>query len=564
MSDGSAALPQQITPGEGVRRAISPTLVQASGGRGEATGPPADAGRMRKPLVFVPALAALAVLGSAPAAVAGEGPPVRIVRATPAVVAPGATLTLSVRPRARRDTAVRLTDGSHRRRVVGSARRGALSLRVPRSFGATRLSICVVARRKSCPPKKGRPVLVPSIAPAPVTTAPPLGGLPEAPPPPATAAPAPAPLAPAPAPLAPAPAPPAPATTSPDATPPASPAPSPAPQPVPQPTAPAELGFFEDLQYLRGEVLAQRLDQLKATGAKRARFQMIWSNVQSGGRDYYYWRPYDDLVNGLVARGIKPLAVLTTTPAWARAAGCTVEICEPADPAVFADFAAKAVTRYRALGLKEWEIWNEPNVEAFYRPRPDAVRYAALLRAVGPAIKAADPEATVITGGLAPADDAPDGAGGFRRIAPVNFIAQVYREGVRSSFDAVGWHPYTFPRLPGTANAFDAWHQLDAAASNLRSIMVAHGDAGKQVWATEFGAHTNPAGEGYVDEARQAEILDQGISQWRAFAWAGPMFVYRYQDSGTDQSDREQFFGLIRYDGTPKPALAVFERHARG
>jgi hypothetical protein len=214
------------------------------------------------------------------------------------------------------------------------------------------------------------------------------------------------------------------------------------------------------------------------------------------------------------------------------------------------------------MGLHAWEIWNEPNTAQFYRPAPNATHYAALLRAVSPAIKAADPSATIVTGGLAPAAEVNDGAGRATKVAPLDFLSQLYAAGARSSFDAVGWHPYTFPRLPGTANDLDAWFQLYGTATNLRSIMEANGDGAKKVWATEFGAHTDPQGAGYVTEARQAAILDQGISLWQSLSWAGPMFVYRYQDTGTDQSDREQFFGLVRADGTPKPALGVFESYA--
>ena len=98
--------------------------------------------------------------------------------------------------------------------------------------------------------------------------------------------------------------------------------------------ASADMGLFEDLQYMTGAALQTRLDQYQAIGAKWARFQMIWSNVQSGGPGSYDWQPYDELIAGLVARGIQPLVVIDTTPSWARPAHCSEQpTCAPADPA---------------------------------------------------------------------------------------------------------------------------------------------------------------------------------------------------------------------------------------
>ena len=73
-------------------------------------------------------------------------------------------------------------------------------------------------------------------------------------------------------------------------------------------------------------------------------------------------------------------------------------LCAPADPGPFAQFAGAAAARYAPLGVHDWEIWNEPN-GAFWLPAPNPAAYVAWLR-VMPAIKAADPEATVISGGL--------------------------------------------------------------------------------------------------------------------------------------------------------------------
>ena len=319
--------------------------------------------------------------------------------------------------------------------------------------------------------------------------------------------------------------------------------------------------MFEDLQYLTGSTLTSRLDAYTGLGLRYARFQLIWANVQYVDAAHYDWTHYDVLVRELLARGLRPLPVVGTTPAWARDAGCREETCAPADAAAFARFAAAAAARYAPLGVHEWELWNEPNSAVFFKPAPDAARYADLLVRAHDAIEAVDPAATIITGGTAPAADLTvDGV--VRAIAPETFLARLYAAGAGGHFDALGHHPYSYPRLPGTAAPDDGWWAM-VRPGGLRELMTAHGDGSKRIWATEFGAHTLGGAEGGVDESRQAEILDAGWNLWQSYPWSGPLIVYTYQDSALSSPDRERFFGLRRADGTAKPGLAALMRMTR-
>src|SRR5439155_16083437 len=91
-------------------------------------------------------------------------------------------------------------------------------------------------------------------------------------------------------------------------------------------------------------------------------------------------------------------------------------------------------------GVAAWEVWNEPNIAAFWSPKPDPVLYARLLAAAAAAIRETDPHALVLSGGLATASDRSNG----RTIAPETFLAALYRRGVRHTFDAVAVHPYAY------------------------------------------------------------------------------------------------------------------------
>ena len=123
------------------------------------------------------------------------------------------------------------------------------------------------------------------------------------------------------------------------------------------------------------------------------------------------------------------------------------------DPAKFAAFAKVAASHYSALGVHAYEVWNEPNTKSFWTPSPNVADYTRLLKAAYPAIKGADPQATVLSGGTAPAPD--DGTS----YSPVSFLKGIYANGGGDSFDAVAHHPYCWENYPGDPQAWSAWYQ---------------------------------------------------------------------------------------------------------
>jgi hypothetical protein len=88
----------------------------------------------------------------------------------------------------------------------------------------------------------------------------------------------------------------------------------------------------------------------------------------------------------------------------------------------------------------------------------------------------------------------------------------------------------------------------------LRALMVANGDHAKQIWATEFGYPTNSGARG-VSEVDQARFIVTGATIWKSWSWAGPLVFYSAQDLTPLDSDPEHNFGLLRHDGSAKPAL---------
>ena len=322
--------------------------------------------------------------------------------------------------------------------------------------------------------------------------------------------------------------------------------------------APAgQLGFSIGSDSLRGlDASARRafFRNAAATGAAWLRVALDWSIVQRAGPGRYDWSEMD--ANVMLARetGTRLLPVVSFAPPWLEggAAPATSEAV-----AAYADFLRAAVARYRSFGIRAWEIWNEPNLEGFWAPAPDAAAYARLLTAAYAAVKEADPGALVISGGLSPAPSTGPEGGAPAHVAAVDFLADVYANGGAGSFDALGFHPYSWPRMPDTWLPWSGWSMMEGP---IRALMIAHGDGEKRIWLTEYGAPTN--GEG-VSEANQAEMLVRAVRLARSASWAGPLFWYSYQDLGTNPEESEDWYGLLRHDGDPKPALPRFERLVR-
>ncbi len=335
------------------------------------------------------------------------------------------------------------------------------------------------------------------------------------------------------------------------------------------------VSFGDALVDLTATEIGKRLDDLVLLGLGWIRFDMAWNDVQPDNSTSYNWSNLDRIVAAADTRHIKMLPVLTYTPRWARISGCSSSNngkCAPADPALFATFVQVAVKRYATRGISTWEIWNEPNLEAFWKPAPNPVEYATLLKATYGAIKSQEPNAIVVTGGMGPA------ATKNGDIAPLEFLAELYHDGAGGYFDAVGFHPYSYPAMPSYVQSWNAWSQMSDTNPSLRSIMTMNGDAGKQIWLTEYGAPTGGPGSietssndrsftgdpRYVTEGLQAEMLTDAVKLTERYSWAGPLFWYSYQDLGTSNNTAENFFGLIRFDGSLKPAYNTLKQLLSG
>ena len=158
----------------------------------------------------------------------------------------------------------------------------------------------------------------------------------------------------------------------------------------------------------------------------------------------------------------------------------------------FADFVAATVERYDGDGIDDapnspvilhWEIFNEPDASV---SRPlwgnYGSEYADLLSVVYPAIKAANPQAQVLFGGIA-YDWFEDQGGNFKR----SFLPDVLAAGGGDYFDVMNFHAYpVFASNWTTGNGPGLLEKAQA----VRSLLATYGYT-KPLVITEAGWHDN-------------------------------------------------------------------------
>lgn len=289
-----------------------------------------------------------------------------------------------------------------------------------------------------------------------------------------------------------------------------------------------------------------QLARMKRLGITSVRFDANWASVQPASPEASNWGPLDQAVDSTRSAGMSVDLIIDGCPPWAAVPGAGENsFAQPASPTMYATWAAQVVERFAPRGVKTYEIWNEPNIAQFWWPSPNPIAYTADLKAAYSAIKAVDPSAFVISGGLSPLIP------GQSNYSPVAFLQAMYANGAKGYFDALGYHPYSFPALPDTRGSASGWSQMAHADPSLRGVMTSNGDADKPIWITEFGAPSGgPTGVGQI---KQATELRQAIQNAKTVPWIGALYIYTWQDSASIPATQD-WFGLLSAQGTPKLA----------
>jgi hypothetical protein len=201
-----------------------------------------------------------------------------------------------------------------------------------------------------------------------------------------------------------------------------------------------------------------------------------------------------------------------------------------------------------------YQVWNEPNLAREWGGQtPDPAAYVELLRVCNAAIKEADPQALVISAGLAPTGSGPPVA-----MPDTDFLTGMYEAGAAPHFDLLGAHAPGYAAPPEVApeevaetpefggQRFFCFRRVE----DLRAIMEQYGDAEKQVALLEFGWTTDPIHPAYswfaVTPEQQADYLVRAITYAREHwtPWIGPLFIWNVPDAFWTPEDEEFWWGI--------------------
>ena len=177
----------------------------------------------------------------------------------------------------------------------------------------------------------------------------------------------------------------------------------------------------------------------------------------------------------------------------------------PRDNAQYTRFLRTLIGRYgpngflwqanpgvRKVPVRDWQIWNEPNLSNYFSQQPFARPYARLLAASHKAVHAADRGARVVMAGLANYS--------WRE------LSKLYAAGVKGDFDVAAVHPFS-----GRPSNSVKITRLN------REVMDRHGDRAKPIWLTELtwssakGKKTNVQHNWEVTEAQQGDAPAPGL-----------------------------------------------------
>lgn len=336
--------------------------------------------------------------------------------------------------------------------------------------------------------------------------------------------------------------------------------------------------------FIPGKTPAERraaYQRLYDAGVRAVRLDINWLQVEPPGPPLhdYDFGGRDDEVDAARAAGLKVYGILAyghpdyssrgalvqQTPLAAGIppfATGSAQYYPPDNPADFAAYAGATAAHF-GNRVMAWEVWNEENEGwRFWPPHEDPAAYAKLLCAAHDAVKAANPAAIVVFGGVffpavagAPGTSGPD------------FVQQVFDAdpAVGRCFDALAYHPYPYPFTAPELDVPVRGSVLSAAGA-MRAVLDRNHAAGKPLWITEVGWPTSSRAYG-VSEEKQAEYLARTYAA--SFAQRVPVVTwYTYgDDQDPTGANQEAAFGLFRADGTPKPAyraLATFTRVLAG
>jgi hypothetical protein len=234
-----------------------------------------------------------------------------------------------------------------------------------------------------------------------------------------------------------------------------------------------------------------------------------WAEVEpvEGQRNWDALAGLDAQLQSAASLGLRVVLTVDDTPEWAHASDVTCGPVLPEKLPALAAFLHDLVQRYSVdpYLVHTWELWSEPDIAGEAGCWGDSTdpyfgggNYAAMLAVVYPQIKAADPEAQVLVGGLRLECDPIDPPGG-KDCSSSNFLEGILHAGGGAFFDGVSFHAsdgFAVYDLPwGTVYQYSNynWHSywstsgpvVIAKTNFIRDLLAEFSVTGKALYNTQ-------------------------------------------------------------------------------
>jgi hypothetical protein len=322
---------------------------------------------------------------------------------------------------------------------------------------------------------------------------------------------------------------------------------------------------------------ARDLTLAKDAGFHWVKQRFEWRNIEGKNKASFEWDEPDRIVDAIGQTGLRIIARVDNQPKWAASSVTWPGSGPPDNPKDWSDYLTALATRYKGR-IQAYEIWNEPNLDREWgNKKPDPGAYTSMLKSSYQAIKAADPQALVISAGMSPTATNDDHA-----MPDLDFISAMYAAGAKDSFDLLGVHAAGFkaepcadpgqvalsPELtnnnPGPANLKRIY--AFRHAEDVHDLMIQQGDTTKQMAILEMGWTTDARpGSQYawfaVDRDQQAKYLVGAFQCARQLwqAWMGVMTVIYIPDPSWNQQQEQYWWSITNPDGGPRPAYTALK-----
>ncbi|MCX7000552.1 MAG: hypothetical protein NT106_09710 [Candidatus Sumerlaeota bacterium] len=269
------------------------------------------------------------------------------------------------------------------------------------------------------------------------------------------------------------------------------------------------------------------VDLIKAAGICQVRDECFWHLVEKEKGVYQVPESVLRNLDYSLENGLDTLIILNyANPLYD-------EGMAPTSPPAVKAFGQYCFTMARALKgkVRYFEVWNEPNVDGFWRPKSNPVAYARLLKEAYLRIKEGNPDTIICGVSLAGIDDE-------------KFLQGVIDEGGYDFMDVLSLHPYCHPKTPEDARIFERMASLRARLAERC------GKPPRDIWVTEVGWPTNLSGG--VTEYEQGVRVARAYLNAFAYPFIRTVFIYWFGPDGPDREWAEDCFGMVRQDCSPK------------